>query len=127
MNGSTLYVSTQLPETLDQAGYQTLEYHALSEALPRPIPSRPIQNASIMALCARIQVAAINCDTTHVFVDYAPHTHALYVKVQPAGYSYTAGEHRVDLLNDYVKLADDGAADKLLAIVDQLQRLGVEV
>lgn len=79
------------------------------------------------ALCARIQAAAINCDTMHVFVDYAPHVTGLFVKVHPLGYSYSPCERRENIFDATVWLENDDAIDKLTAIIDQLQRMGVVV
>lgn len=78
-------------------------------------------------LCASIQSAAIKCDTMHVFVDYAPHVSGLFVKVHPLGYSYTIEERRENIFDATVWLESDDAIDQLTDVIDQLQRLGVEV
>ena len=90
-----------------------------------------IQNASIMALCARIQVAAIKCDDYHVFVDYAAHTSGLTVRVHDClmDYSAPADTWPEPLLYETVYLDAEwcDAVHDLTAIIDRLQRLGVEV
>jgi hypothetical protein len=91
----------------------------------------PIQKASIMALCARIQSAAIKCDTMHVFVNYAAHTKELTVCVRDSRMDYIApaATWPEPLLYDSVYLDRHwcDAIAELTAIIDQLQRLGVEV
>lgn len=88
-----------------------------------------IQTDTIRALCARIQAAAIKCDTLHVFADYAPHVQALSVRVHPVGTVYDASVPREYLLDEIVYLSADwnDPVHDLTAIIDQLQRLGVEV
>jgi len=90
-----------------------------------------IQNASIMALCARIQAAAIKCEAYHVFVDYAGHTGTLTVCARDCcmDYSEPVDTWPEPLLYESVYLDADWVdpAHGLTAIIDQLQRLGVEV
>ena len=90
-----------------------------------------IQNASIMALCARIQAAAIKCEAYHVFVDYAGHTGTLTVRVHDCrmDYSEPVDTWPEPLLYERVYLDADWCDPiaELTAIIDQLQRLGVEV
>jgi hypothetical protein len=90
-----------------------------------------IQTDTVHALCDRIQAAAIKCEAYHVFVDWQPHVASLSVCVRDKRTDYSAD---VDtwpdvLMSERVYLdADwcDPIAD-LTAIIDQLQRLGVEV
>lgn len=90
-----------------------------------------IQNHSILSLCARIQAAAIKCDDYHVFVNYAAHTKELTVCVRDSRMDYSApvATWPEPLLYESVYL--DGRWNdpitELTAIIDQLQRLGVEV
>ena len=88
-----------------------------------------IQNFSIMALCARIQAAAIKCDTLHVFVDYSPHVQALSVRVHPVDTVYDGESNEEHLMYEiaYLDAEWSDPIDHLTAIIDQLQRLGVEV
>lgn len=80
------------------------------------------------SLCARIQAAAIKCEAYHVFVSYSPHVSWLAVYVERTGTEYTNPERVIDRLIDevvYIDRAD--SLEHLTALVDQLQRLGVEV
>ena len=88
-----------------------------------------IQNHSILSLCARIQAAAIKCDDYHVFVDYAPHVQALTVRVHPADTVYDGVAEQENLIYETVYLDADWCDPiaELTAIIDQLQRLAVEV
>jgi len=93
--------------------------------------SHSIQNHSILSLCDRIQAAALTCDDYHVFVDYSGHTGTLTVCVRDCRMDY--GEP-VDtwpepLLYERVYLDADWCDPiaELTAIIDQLQRLAVEV
>ena len=90
-----------------------------------------IQTDTVHALCARIQAAAIKCEAYHVFVDYAGHTSALTVCVRDSrmDYSEPVDTWPGPLLYERVYL-DRHWCDpiaELTAIIDQLQRLGVEV
>jgi len=92
---------------------------------------KSIQNHSILSLCARIQTAALTCDDYHVFVDWQPHVASLSVCVRDCRMDY--GEP-VDtwpepLLYERVYLDADWAdpAHGLTAIIDKLQRLGIDV
>lgn len=90
-----------------------------------------IQTDTTHALCARIQAAAIKCDTMHVFVNYSAHTKELTVCVRDSrmDYSAPAATWPEPLLYESVYL--DGRLNdpitELTAIIDQLQRLEVEV
>lgn len=80
-------------------------------------------------LCARIQAAAIKCDTYHVFVSYSPHVSALTVHVRESSHDYSAetDDWPEPLLYKSVSLTGSGAIAGLTDVIDQLQRLGVEV
>ena len=88
-----------------------------------------IQNASIIALCARIQAAAVKCDTYHVFADYAPHVDTLSVVVRDKATNYQApfAEWPSVLLSEYVRLSDGDAAEQMVAIIERLREMGVRV
>jgi|TARA_R100000084_G_scaffold108835_2_gene72751 hypothetical protein len=90
-----------------------------------------IKSDTARALCARIQAAAIKCDTYHVFVNYAAHTKELTVCVRDSIMDYSApvATWPEPLIYESVYL-DRHWCDpitELTAIIDQLQRLGVEV
>ena len=88
-----------------------------------------IQTDTIRALCARIQAAAIKCEAYHVFVDYAAHVSALSVRVHPADTVYDGVAEQENLIYETVYLDADWCDPiaELTAIIDQLQRLAVEV
>ncbi len=90
-----------------------------------------IQNHSILSLCDRIQAAAIKCDTMHVFVNYAAHTKELTVCVRDSRMDYIApaATWPEPLLYEsvYLDVRWNDPITELTAIIDQLQRLGVEV
>lgn len=87
-----------------------------------------LKKDAILALCARLQAAAIKCDDYHVFVYYAPHVSGLAVYVERTDTEYTNPDRVLDRLLDemvYIDRAD--SLEKLTALVDQLQRLGIDV
>lgn len=100
--------------------------------------SQSIQNHSILSLCARIQASALTCDDYHVFVDYSGHTGTLTVCVRDCRMDYSAPTEtwpepllyeRVYLdayWSDPIAYWSDPIAE-LTEIVDQLQRLGIDV
>lgn len=93
--------------------------------------SHSIQNASIMALCSRIQAAAIKCEAYHVFVDWQAHVSSLSVCVRDKNTDYGADtDSWPDALMSERAYLDSGWCDPvhdLTNIIDQLQRMGVEV
>ena len=86
-----------------------------------------IQRPCIQALCARLQAAAIKCDDYHVFVSYAPHVDSLTVYIHRLGHDYTANEDRERIIDADVYLDMDDALEKLILLIDQLKRLGIDV
>lgn len=87
-----------------------------------------INRPFILALCARLQAAAIKCDDYHVFVSYSPHVGGLAVYVELTDTEYHNPDRVLDRLIDemvYIDRAD--SLEKLTALVDQLQRLGIDV
>jgi len=90
-----------------------------------------IQTDSAHALCGRIQAAAIKCDTYHVFVNYAAHTKELTVCVRDSIMDYSAPVATWPEPLIYESVYLDGRwgdpIAELTAIIEQLQRLGVEV
>lgn len=84
-----------------------------------------------LALCARLQAAAIKCDDYHVFVDYAAHTNALTVCVRDTHMDYSAP---VDTWPEpliyettYLNAEWCDAVEKLTEIIGQIQRLDIDV
>ena len=90
-----------------------------------------IQTDTARALCARIQAAAIKCEAYHVLVDYAAHTSGLTIRVHDCRMDYSAPPSTwpEPMLYETVYLNAEwcDAVAKLTEIVDQLQRLEVEV
>lgn len=102
----------------------TFEQHAhdLTPAM------KMMRDNDTLALCARIQAAAIKCDDYHVFVSYAPHVSGFTVYVGRTGIDYQNPEHVLDkLIGEVVYIDRPDSLEELTALVDQLQRLGVEV
>ena len=83
------------------------------------------------ALCARIQAAAIKCEDYHIFVDWQAHTKSLSVCVRDSRTDYDApcDDWAEPLMSEHTYLDADWCDPvyELTAIIDQLQRLGVEV
>lgn len=87
-----------------------------------------LQKDATLALCGRLQAAAIKCDDYHVFVSYAPHVSWLTVHVERTDTDYLDAYRVVDLLvNERVYIDQDDSLEKLTDIVDQLQCLGIDV
>lgn len=87
-----------------------------------------LQKDAILALCARLQAAAIKCDDYHVFVSYSPHVSGLAVYVERTDTEYHNPERVLDRMIDemvYIDRAD--SLEQITALVDQLQRLGIDV
>lgn len=102
----------------------TFEQHAhdLTPAM------KMMRDNAILALCARIQAAAIKCDDYHVFVSYSPHVTGLSVSVERTDTDYHNSERVLDrLIDEMVYIDSVDSLEKLTDIVDQLQRLGVDV
>lgn len=87
------------------------------------------RKALVVDLTAHLQAAAVKCDTYHVFADYAPHVDTLSVVVRSKATNYQApfAEWPAVLLSEYVRLSDDEAAEQLVAIVERLQGMGINV
>lgn len=115
----------------DGYDHHEIKYTKLSEhsvMVESCVRDSSISDDAILALCARLQAAAIKCDDYHVFVSYAPHVASLTVYVERTDTEYTNPERVVDrLIDKCVYLDMDGALEQLTALVDQLQRLGVDV
>lgn len=102
----------------------TFEQHAhdLTPAM------KMVRDNAILAICARLQAAAIKCDDYHVFVSYSPHVTGLSVYVERTDTDYQDAERVLDRpIDEMVFMERDGALDKLTALVDQLKRLGIDV
>lgn len=87
-----------------------------------------MRDNAIQSLCARLQAAAIKCDDYHVFVSYSPHVTGLSVYVERTDTEYHNPERVIDRLIDemvYIDIAD--SIEQLTALIDQLQRLGIDV
>lgn len=88
-----------------------------------------VEKDAILALCARLQAAAIKCDDYHVFVSYAPHVGSLSVIVRDKDHDYDAD---VDswpdpIINGHIYLNRQDSLEQLTHGIDQLQRLGIDV
>lgn len=87
-----------------------------------------ISDDAILAICARLQAAAIKCDDYHVFVSYAPHVASLTVYVERTDTNYLDSNRVVDrLVYERVYIDRPDSLEKLTALADQLKRLGIDV
>ena len=88
-----------------------------------------LQKDAILALCARLQAAAIKCDDYHVFVSYAPHVGWLSVVVRNSDHNYAAdvADWPEPVMDEHVYLNEEDAIVRLIKAIDQLQRLGIDV
>ena len=86
-----------------------------------------IQNHSILSLCARIQAAALTCGDYHIFVDWQAHVSALAVRAYPMDTEYNGEQVPLFAEHTYLDSSWCDPIAELTAIIDQLQRLGVEV
>lgn len=102
----------------------TFEQHAhdLTPAM------KMVRDNAILAICARLQAAAIKCDDYHVFVSYAPHVASLTVYVERTDTNYLDSNRVVDrLVYERVYIDRPDSLEKLTALADQLKRLGIDV
>lgn len=83
----------------------------------------------IETLCQRLQLAAMRCKAPHVSVDYTAHVDLLTVCVRSSNTDYRADikDWPTLVMYRYVRLGADEAYGKLVAIVDELESMGVEV
>lgn len=111
------------PETPEQqkASAEWLEFHDKQR--------NEYRKALVLDLTAHLQAAAVKCDTYHVFADYAPHVDTLSVVVRSKTTNYQApfAEWPTVLLSEYVRLSDEEAAERLVAIIERLWEMGVVV
>ena len=80
-------------------------------------------------LCQRLQLAAMRSTSIILMVEYAGHVDTLSVTGYPAGTDFMkpVEDWPTRLLYTYVNLDADEAYGQLVAIIDELTNMGVEV
>lgn len=85
-----------------------------------------IQTDAILALCSRIQRRALKTKRVNISVEYAAHAEQLRVWARAADHDYMAKAETwpKPLIDRYIDLSDDDAADQLTAALDEMKDLG---